>query len=137
MKGNKMNIFPSFTNARSFTSYTFSRLRRRSLLDLFLARLTGKNAKLATLPESVQRDYPNRRNVGVKYVRLDEVIGTLNRHSDFDHKFRPLGNHLLNRWVNTYLSLEREGWSPILVHHVGGEYYVEDGHHRVSIAQSI
>jgi hypothetical protein len=39
--------------------------------------------------------------------------------------------------VNVYINLEREGWPPILVHKVGENYYVEDGHHRVSIAQAM
>ena len=132
-----MNIYPSFTNARSFTSYTFSRLRMRGLYDSFLAKLTGKNTRLAFFSEKLHRENPNRNYLGVKNIRLNQVIGTLNRESDFDHKFRPLGKHLLPRWVNTFLGLQSDGWAPILVHKVGREYYVEDGHHRVSVAQSL
>ncbi len=130
-----MNIHPSFTNARSFTSYQFSRLRMRGLWDVFLAKLSGRNSALQIFPQ--QGDHPNRKLLGVQNIRLNEVIGTLDRNPDFDHKFRPLGRHLLDRWVNAFLSLETDGWSPILVHKIGDEYYVEDGHHRVSVAQSI
>ncbi|RPJ23448.1 MAG: hypothetical protein EHM33_20885, partial [Chloroflexi bacterium] len=42
-----------------------------------------------------------------------------------------------DRWVNVYLTLENSGWAPILVHKVGDQYYVEDGHHRVSVARSL
>ena len=132
-----MNIYPSFTNARSFRSYQFSKLRMHGLWDVFLARLSGRSSKLRTFPENLHREIPNRKLLGMKNIRVNEVVGTLNRHSDFDTKFRPLGKHLLNRWVNTFLSLERDGWSPILVHKIGDEYYVEDGHHRVSVARSV
>ncbi len=128
-----MNIHPSFTNARSFTSYQFSRLRMRGLWASFLAKLSDKSSALKVFP--LQGNHPNRKYLGLKNIRVNEVVGTLDRQCDFDTKFRPLGKHLLDRWVNSYLSLERDGWSPILVHKIGDEYYVEDGHHQVSIAR--
>ena len=132
-----MNIYPSFTNARSSASYKFSALRMRALRDSFWAKLTGRNSKLTAFPEHAQRDRPNRKLVGVKDIRIDQIIGTLNRDCDFDNKFRPLGKHLLERWVNIFAYLDPDGWEPILVHKIGEQYYVEDGHHRVSVARSI
>lgn len=132
-----MNIHPSFTNIRSFTSYKFYTLRMRALRDSFWASLTGRNTKLAVFPRQEQRDHPSRRLVRIKDIPVEEIIGTFNRESDFDDQFRPLSKHLSNRWINTYIDLERDGWSPILVHKIGEHYYVEDGHHRVSVARSI
>jgi hypothetical protein len=57
----------------------------------------------------------------------------LNRGSDFDYKFRPLKSYLRDRWINVYLSLGNGDLPPIVVHKVGEQYYVEDGHHRVSV----
>ena len=132
-----MNMQPSFTNIRSLTSYKFSALRMRALRDSFWAKLTGRNSRLAIFPEHTLRDHPNRKLIGVKDIRIDQVIGTLNRECDFDDKFRPLGKHLLNRRVNIFVNLDPDGWEPILVHKIGEQYYVEDGHHRVSVARSI
>lgn len=132
-----MNIYPTFTNVRSFTAYQFSKLRMQGLWESVFAKLSGNNSTLKIFPNSIPRKNHYRENIGLKTIRVNEVVGTLNRHSDFDYKFRPLRKHLLDRWVTTYLSLERDGWSPILVHKIGNEYYVEDGHHRVSIARSI
>lgn len=73
----------------------------------------------------------------MKDIPVEQIIGSFNRESDFDVQFRPLSKHLCNRWINTYITLERDGWSPILVHKIGEHYYVEDGHHRVSVARSI
>ena len=75
--------------------------------------------------------------IGLQDISVKEIIGTLSRHSDFDHRFRPLKKNLLDRWINIYLLQEREGWPPILVHKVGDAYYVEDGHHRVSVARAL
>jgi hypothetical protein len=132
-----MNIYPSFTNIRSYLSYQFSSLRRRALQDSLWATLSGRKTKLAVFPEEAPAKSPNRRFLGMQDIPLNEIIGTINRQRDFDHKFRPLNKSLRDRWVNTYLALEAEGWSPILVHKVGNNYYVEDGHHRVSVAQAL
>ena len=132
-----MNIYPSFTNVRSDTAYKFSSLRMRALRDLFLAKLTGRNSKLMAFHEQVQPTGRSRKLLGVQDVHVEQIIGTLNRDCDFDEKFRPLGKHLLERWVKTFISLERDGWSPIVVHKINEQYYVEDGHHRVSVARSV
>lgn len=79
----------------------------------------------------------NKRNLGIQNIPTDSIIGTLGRNTDFDSNFRPLRVHLLDRWVNTYLRLDSDGWGPIVAHKVGNEYYVEDGHHRVSVAKFV
>jgi hypothetical protein len=109
----------------------------RALRDIFWAKLTGRDTKLATIPKHEQQNNSNRRLLGTKEIPVEKIIGSFNRVNDFDYQFRPLSKHLSDRWVNTYITLERDGWSPILVHKIGEHYYVEDGHHRVSVARSI
>ncbi len=133
-----MNHFhPIFTNIRSFISYEFSALRMRALRDSFWAKMTGRNTELLTFPKRVQQERPNRKLIGAKEIPVANIVGTFGRQSDFDHEFRPRKRHMNDRWVNTYLGLEHDGWSSILVHKVGEDYYVEDGHHRVSVARSL
>jgi hypothetical protein len=112
-----MNIYPAFTNVRSFTAYQFSKLRMQGLWESAFAKLSGNNSTLKIFPKSFRRENHLRKNIGLNTIRVNEIVGTLNRRSD--------------------LSLNRDGWSPILVHKIGNEYYVEDGHHRVSIAWSM
>ena len=132
-----MNLYPPLTNLRSHLSYQFSSLRMRALGGLLWRRLRGKRAQLAVFPEEAPQTNPNRRFAGLQDIPIEAIIGTVNRLSDFDHKFRPLKKHLRDRWVNAFLTLQTEGWSPLLVHKVGEHYYVEDGHHRVSVAQAL
>lgn len=132
-----MAIYSSFTGIRSHMANEFSALRTRALLDIVWTKLIGKNTKLARFPEAAFQKGPNRKLIGVKDIPVTEIIGTLYRHNDFDHQFRPLKKHLRDRWVNIYLLHEKDGWPPILVHRVGDHYYVEDGHHRVSVARSL
>ena len=132
-----MNRPSLFTNIRSFVSYEFSSLQMRALRDSTLSKLIGRNTKLLTVPEQARREHPNRSLLGVKDIPVEHIVGTLDRDGDFDHKFRPLKLHLHDRWVDAYITLERDGWPPILAHKFGEKYYVEDGHHRVSVARSI
>jgi hypothetical protein len=132
-----MNLYPSFTDIRSHLYHKFFTLRTNARRDLLWAKLIGKTTGLATFPEEAPEKSPNRKFIGTEDIPVEQIVGTLNRQKDFDHKFRPLNKHLLERWVNVHLSVERDGWPAILVHKVGESYYVEDGHHRVSIAQAL
>lgn len=132
-----MHLSPFFTSIRSYLSYQFSTTRRRALRSALWAKLRGMKTGLAAFPEEAPEKSPNRRFLGIQDVPVQDIIGTINRQNDFDSKFRPLNLHLQDRWINAYLALQSEGWSPILVHKVGNKYYVEDGHHRVSIAQPL
>jgi hypothetical protein len=132
-----MNLSLPLTSLRSHLANEFSVLRTRALRDTLWAKLTRRHTELARFPEGTFQKGPNRKSVGLKDIPVSEIIGTLYRHSDFDHRFRPLKKNLLDRWVNIYLLQQREGWPPILVHKVGSHFYVEDGHHRVSVARAL
>ena len=57
------------------------------------------------------------------------------RRRDFDRRFRPTSARVRERWEQLALA-QRQGASmpPIDVYRVGDLYFVQDGHHRVSIA---
>jgi hypothetical protein len=132
-----MNMSFHLTNIRSYVANEFSTLRSRAVRDTLWARLIGRNKNLARFPEGTFQKGPSRKFIGEQDIPVTEIIGTLYRHSDFDSRFRPLRKNLRERWINIYLLQEREGWPPILVHKVGNHYYVEDGHHRVSVARAM
>jgi hypothetical protein len=131
-----MNMYP-LTNVRSLLVDKFYALQTLARRESLWAKLTGQSTKLAKFPEQAPRKSPNRTFIGMRDIPIEQIVGTLNRHSDFDHKFRPLKSYLRERWVNVHRALEKGGWAPILVHKVGDQYYVEDGHHRVSVARSL
>ena len=132
-----MNIVPSFTTLRSFVSYQFAVLRMRALHDRLWAKLSGSKSELIVFPGRSDRLSPIRQLIGIKSIRVDQIVGTLTRDTDFDQQFRPLKKHSLERWVNAYILHQRDEWSPIVVHQVGEQYFIEDGHHRVSVARMI
>ncbi len=132
-----MNMVPSFTTLRSSLSYQFTVLRMRALRDRFWSRLVGSPSELKLFPRNDLGLTPGRRLPGPQAIRVDQIVGSLNRNADFDHQFRPLTKHALHRWINAYILHERDGWPPIIVHKVDEGYFVEDGHHRVSVARAI
>ncbi len=131
------NHYVPITYLRSSLAYKFQSLRAQAQRELFLAKLMRRETLLQIFPSGLQGKNPNRRLLPVQDISIEDIVGTLNRRDDFDYKFRPLKNMVRDRWVNTHLTLDREGWEPIIVHKVGSEYFVEDGHHRLSVANEL
>jgi hypothetical protein len=128
---------PSFTGIYSYVANEFKRLRMRAGGAWLLTKILGRRNGLKSLAYIRSLDLRNKRNLGIQHIQIKSIIGTLGRNTDFDGNFRPLKNHLLDRWVNMYLRLDTDGWAPIIAHKLDDEYYVEDGHHRVSVAKFV
>jgi hypothetical protein len=116
----------------------FVRARRREVAGRVGCWLRRDPARRQLLPlDQVVSTlgWRGERRLGLQTVRLDTIVGTLDARRDFDRRFRPASNRLRSRWVHLAL-LQRRGESlpPIEVYRVGGCHFVEDGHHRVSIA---
>jgi hypothetical protein len=126
---------PIFTNLRSSAVDVFDAMRTSGRFAALWANLTGKNTKLAKFSASAQASFSNRKYLGVLDIPVEQVVGSLGRSGDFDGQFRPLKKHLRDRWVNIYLSVDN--WPPALLYKIGEEYYVEDGHHRLSVARAL
>jgi hypothetical protein len=117
----------------------FLRLRRRQVL----ARLAQR---LRLAPDDVNLILPfdevmaalgtrGERSLGLQTIRLDTVVGTVDSRRDFDRKFRPTSSRVRARWEKLALAQRRgESIPPIDVYRVGDLHFVQDGHHRVSIA---
>lgn len=77
----------------------------------------------------------SERRLGLQSIRLATIVGTLDPRRDFDNRFRPTSNRIRFRWERLALAQRRgEPIPPIQVYRVGDLHFVEDGHHRVSIA---
>lgn len=124
---------------RSDVENDFLRVRRRQVL----ARLVQR---LRRAPDDVNVILPldevlaalgrrGERRLGLQTIRLASIVGTVDSTRDFDRKFRPTSERVRERWERLALAQRRgESIPPIDVYRVGDLYFVEDGHHRVSIA---
>ena len=119
----------------------FLRARRRQILSRLATRLRrGPDDVNLILPfDDVVTALGNRgeRPLGLKTIRLDTVVGTVDSRRDFDRRFRPTSGRVRERWERLALAQRRgEAIPPIHVYRIGELHFVQDGHHRVSIAMA-
>lgn len=73
---------------------------------------------------------------GVQEIPLERIRGSAHegKQRDFDPSFLPNSRRLRDRWARLYQAiLEGEEIPPIDVYELDGDFYVIDGHHRVSV----
>jgi hypothetical protein len=126
--------FLPVTNSRTIAASQFDALRRQTFVSTILAWITGQNFGLEDFDDQHQCSLPSPRYLGLQDVPVGSITGSVGRTRDFDHHFRPRYKHLRDRWVNIYLRYEVGDWPSIQLNKVGNNYYVIDGHHRVSVA---
>ena len=115
----------------------FSAARTKAAFRELLAFLTGRHNDLLAfdaVSEKLHIGGPIYR--GLRTVRLDRVIGSVNRYNDFDRAFLPTQTHTASRWQRVSRAWYDEvSLPPVLLYQVGEIYFVVDGHHRVSVAR--
>ncbi len=73
---------------------------------------------------------------GVQTVRVEDIVGSLNRYHQFDRAFLPMEDQIGSRWQSVDRAFYQEvSLPPVLLYKVGQVYFVVDGHHRVSVAR--
>ena len=115
----------------------FNKARRNSIFVRIRAALLRRTTALLDLSILPQNRVLNQCYGGTKTVNLDQIIGTLGRVGDFDNHFYPLSLRTRSRWISVAMArslcLPLE---PVKLIQVGEHYFVEDGHHRISVART-
>jgi hypothetical protein len=118
----------------------FLRLRRRQVFAQLAASLRHAPDDNVLLSLNEVLDALGRRGerpLGLQIIRLDTIVGTMDANHDFDRRFRPTSGRVRERWERLALAQRRgEPIPPIEVYRVGDLHFVQDGHHRVSIAMA-
>jgi hypothetical protein len=117
----------------------FLRARRQHVLAGLTGRLRGRprdSDRILPLDEVTGAlGIRGERRLGLQTICLDSIVGTVDSRRDFDRRFRPTSNRVRPRWERLALAQRRgESIPPIEVYRVGDRHFVNDGHHRVSIA---
>jgi hypothetical protein len=121
----------------------FARQRRRRRRERLLNRLRGpsnENGRLRALEDALGATPPSGRRVaGLRAIPVESIVGTAEpaKARVFDHRFR-VPESSRHRWERLWIA-SRKGASlpPISVFRLGDEHFVDDGHHRVSVAQAL
>jgi hypothetical protein len=117
----------------------FNRLHRRAVIRTIIDRLFKRPTGLRPLAEAASPvGVPAAARRSLTEVCLDEVVGSVNRPRDYTATFLPRVGRDEERWAQVRLAIEGdEGLPPLELYEVDGEYYVLDGHHRVSVFKSL
>ena len=115
----------------------FQHARFKAFLNTVWALLTGRPKTLLSydaVKEKLCIGGPVYR--GMHTVRLDQIIGSLNRYHQFDRAFLPLYDETSERWQRVDRAFYQDvSLPPVVLYKIGQVYFVMDGHHRVSVAR--
>lgn len=119
--------------------HDFLRARRRATLGRLAARLRLEPSDVEIIlpyEEVVEAlGFVSEHSAGLQVVPIAAIVGTVNRGSDFDRRFRPISGRVRGRWERIAAAMRRgDSLPPVDLYRVGELYFVRDGHHRVSVA---
>ncbi|MEO6572039.1 MAG: ParB N-terminal domain-containing protein [Ilumatobacteraceae bacterium] len=119
----------------------FQRVRRHQTLSRLARFVRQENPDLreslsfAEVVDALGRR--GERSLGIQLIRLDQIVGSVDKVRDFDRRFRPTSDRSRQRWERlAEKSRLGEYLPPIDVYKLGNLYFVIDGHHRVSVARA-
>jgi hypothetical protein len=79
-----------------------------------------------------------RGYAGTQTVCLADIRGSAGRCRDFDDEFHPLLGENSHRWLSIACAQRMHvPLPPVKLIRVGDVYFVEDGHHRISVARAL
>jgi hypothetical protein len=120
--------------ARRFAANLFDRAYAVGKRQRLWARLIGKTSQL---PGLSHQDKVSRRTLNTVVVPLSKIVGTEGRSADFDADFHPLNQNSRERWISIAAAQRMGSVLPAVeLVQVGDEYFVRDGHHRISVARA-
>ena len=102
-----------------------------------IARFAKKTQLLPTLNQAIaDLAIADHSYAGVCQVPISQIVGTASeaRSRDFDAEFRLINKHSQSRLEEVRKARQQMcEMPPVSLVAVGDKYYVQDGHHRVSI----
>lgn len=114
----------------------YRRAQMHGHLRSILAALTGRSNQLRHLPDR-QSGLDSVPEQKIRAVPLTRIVGSEDRSRDFDRNFAPLQEHTRQRWLSVATAWMLGHMLPAVeLIQIGEEYYVRDGHHRISVASA-
>ena len=116
----------------------FAQARKRARQGQFWSRLTGRSQDLLALKQvraacTIQAE----RDGGVRTVPVNQICGSEGRSHYFDLDFNPLYDQSKGRWLSIAVAQQQGKALPLVsLIQVRDLYFVQDGHHRISVARA-
>ena len=117
----------------------FTLARRRARLGRLKRRLLRRGTRNTLLsPEELRGSVPASGSMyrGRRTVEVSRIVGSVGKHEQFDQNFMPLAKASAEKWkrIDRAFRLGQE-LPPVTLVELGGDYFVNDGNHRVSVAR--
>lgn len=116
----------------------FRSLHWRAIRHKLWSTLTGRCNSLLSLYDVQKHKHPvqERSYAGLLLVPIAQIRGSEGRTADFDADFRPLKTHSRERWIRVAIAHNLDmGLPAVELVQVNDQYFVRDGHHRISVAK--
>jgi hypothetical protein len=117
----------------------FTRARRRARLGrlkTFLLRQATRGTLLS--PDEFRRSTPPSGSMyrGRRTLEVSKIVGSVGKHEQFDMNFMPLSGASSEKWkrIDRAFRFGQE-LPPVSLLELGGDYFVNDGNYRVSVAR--
>lgn len=82
-------------------------------------------------------EHVHQLNLGVKQIPIEKIVGSLGRYQDFNDKFLPHPERLSEKYQSVKRAIDGGIiLPPIKVYQILDNFFVIDGHHRVTIAKN-
>lgn len=116
----------------------FSKAMNKAKIQMVLSRFKGANPELLSFYTVTKLIKPRSETyIGLKPIKVADIIGSEGRYSDFSSAFFPKKQELKRRWESIENANSRDIiLPPISVYKLGDKYFVRDGNHRVSVAKA-
>ena len=113
----------------------FEKAYTRGQRSRWWAFLTRKPNTLLQIPGHSRAA---QRTTTAVVIPLAKIVGTAGRCQDFDADFNPLTGHTRDRWIGIAAARKQGAVLPAVeLVQAGDQYYVRDGHHRISVARAM
>jgi hypothetical protein len=117
----------------------FALARRRARLGRLKALLLGQGTRSTLLSsDEMRRTVSASGDIhrGRRTVEVSRIVGSVGKHEHFDQNFMPLSKASVEKWkrIDRAFRLGQELPAVSLLE-LGGEYFVNAGHHPVSVAR--
>lgn len=113
-------------------------MQTKALLGRIFTFLTGHSRSLLDLSTEVSKGkIHSQYSAGYRTVLISQIKGSEGRLRDFDCDFNPLQTHTIDRWVRIAVARFYGATLPAVeLIRLGEDYFVRDGHHRISVARA-
>lgn len=129
----------SQSRARHIFYEQFNQLHRHAQMNTIWSKLRRQAHHLQELSEAKEiATVKSSQEIGVHLISINRIRGSEGRAHEFDDEFRPLQKHTRERWLGVATARYMgKSLPPISLVRLGCDYYVRDGHHRISVARAM